>query len=196
MEQRSNGKEVLNQPVLLLNRYCSPITVTTARRALILLYGGSGRALDERGDSYEFGDWLQLPVRSADEAIPIVNGALRVPRVLQLLHYDRVPHPGVRLTRRNLMLRDGWSCQYCGRRGSPRELNVDHVLPRSRGGNDSWENLVVACHPCNRKKGRLTPREAEMPLLSTPHRPRWSTAAQILMSTQAPFIEWRPFLSS
>ncbi|HTM45639.1 MAG TPA: HNH endonuclease, partial [Polyangiaceae bacterium] len=160
------------------------------------LYGGSGRALDERGETYEFSDWRQLPVRNDDEALPIVNGALRIPRVLQLIHYDRVPHTGVRLTRRNLMLRDGWRCQYCGRRGSPRELNVDHVLPRCRGGEDSWENLVASCHACNRKKGRRTPREAEMPLLSVPVRPRWSTAAQIAMSVQAPFSEWRPFLDS
>jgi len=194
MEQSS--RVLLNQPVLLLNRYCSPVTVTTARRALILLYGGSGRALDERGETYEFSDWRQLPVRNDDEALPIVNGALRIPRVLQLIHYDRVPHTGVRLTRRNLMLRDGWRCQYCGRRGSPRELNVDHVLPRCRGGDDSWENLVASCHSCNRKKGRRTPREAEMPLLSVPVRPRWSTAAQITMSVQSPFSEWRPFLDS
>jgi 5-methylcytosine-specific restriction endonuclease McrA len=189
-----NGHGVLSQPVLLLNRYCSPVTVTTARRALVLLYGGSGRAVDERGDAYSFGDWLRMPVRDASEALPICNGALRIPRVLQLQNYDRVPQPGVRLTRRNLMLRDGWCCQYCGRRGSARELNVDHVMPRSRGGGDSWENLVIACHPCNRKKGRRTPREAEMPLLSTPQRPRWSTAAQILMSTKVPFREWQPFL--
>ncbi|HTM44633.1 MAG TPA: HNH endonuclease, partial [Polyangiaceae bacterium] len=80
MEQSS--RVLLNQPVLLLNRYCSPVTVTTARRALILLYGGSGRALDERGETYEFSDWRQLPVRNDDEALPIVNGALRIPRVL------------------------------------------------------------------------------------------------------------------
>jgi 5-methylcytosine-specific restriction endonuclease McrA len=94
------------------------------------------------------------------------------------------------------MMRDGWQCQYCGHTGSTRELNVDHVMPRSRGGRDSWENLVIACHPCNRKKGRHTPHEAGMRLRSEPKKPRWSTAAQILMTTRAPFAEWHPFLGT
>jgi 5-methylcytosine-specific restriction endonuclease McrA len=189
-----NTKSVLNHSVLLLNRYYAPVTVTSVRRAMILLYGGSGRALDERGESYEFSSWRGLPARNADEALPIVNGCLRVPRVMQLIRYERVPQASVRLTRRNLMLRDGWRCQYCGHSGSARDLNVDHIVPRSRGGDDTWENLVVSCQPCNRRKGRRTPKEAGMPLLSTPERPRWSTAAQILMTTQAPFSEWQPFL--
>jgi hypothetical protein len=176
-------RDVLNLPVLLLNRFFAPVSVTTARRALVLLYGGIGHAVDTAGDTYDFSLWRNLPVRGADDALPIVGGALRVPRVLHLLRYDRTP-------------RDEAQCQYCSRRPGNRELNVDHVLPRSRGGEDSWTNLVISCRSCNLKKGRRTPAEAGMKLLNEPKRPRWSTARQILMVMREPFAEWQPFLKA
>jgi hypothetical protein len=187
---------VLDSPVLLLNRFFSPVTLATARRAIVLLYTGAAQALDDRGEGHSFGDWLELPVRSGDDAILLVNGRLRVPRVLHLLRYERYPRAAVRLTRRNLMLRDEFQCQYCGRRPGLRDLNVDHVVPRSRGGVDSWENLVVSCRLCNLRKGRRTPEEAGMRLLQRPQRPHWSTAARILLATSEPFVEWQPFLKA
>lgn len=199
METSSGPREtrdVLGLPVLLLNRHYSPVSVTTARRAMILLYGGAARALDDRGETHDFGTWFELPVRERDDEIPIVGGALRVPRVLHLIRYDRAPRFTVRLTRKNLMLRDGQQCQYCGTRPALRELNVDHVMPRSRGGGESWENLVVSCRHCNLKKGRRTPEEAGMRLLRQPVKPRWSTTAHILLATREPFTEWQPFLQA
>jgi 5-methylcytosine-specific restriction endonuclease McrA len=188
------SRDVLTLPVLLLNRHYAPVSVTTARRAIVLLYGGAALALDQRGETHDFRTWLGLPVRDEDDRLTTVGGALRVPRVLHLLRYDRAPRFTVRLTRKNLMLRDGQQCQYCGKRPSLRELNVDHVLPRSRGGGDCWENLVVSCRACNLKKGRRTPEEAGMRLLRLPQKPRWSTTAHILLATRNPFEEWQPFL--
>ncbi|HYO96847.1 MAG TPA: HNH endonuclease [Polyangiaceae bacterium] len=195
-ESRGTPRDVLTLPVLLLNRHFAPISVATARRAFVLLYGGAARALDDNGDTYDFAAWLTMPVRSNDDRLPIIGSAVRVPRVLHLLRYDRAPRVAVRLTRRNLMIRDQFQCQYCGRRPSQRDLNVDHVLPRSRGGLDSWENLVVSCRVCNLRKGRRTPVEAGMSLLSVPQRPRWSTATQIRLVTREPFAEWQPFLQA
>lgn len=188
-------RSVLNVPVLLLNRHYAPVSVTTARRALVLLFAGAAVALDEHGDSHDFGAWQKLPVREVDDPLPIVGGNLRVPRVLHLVRYDRSPRFGVRLTRRNLMLRDGYECQYCGRRPGLRELNVDHVVPRSRGGNDSWENLVISCRRCNLVKGKRTPEEAGMRLRAKPRKPTWTTAVHIALTTRTPFEEWEPFLS-
>lgn len=182
--------------MLLLNRYFAPVSVTTARRALVLMYGGVAHAVDNTGEGHDFHTWRQMPVRTADDGLPIVGGSLRVPRVLHLLRYERTPRIAVRLTRRNLMLRDEFQCQYCARRPSQRELNVDHVLPRSRGGEDSWDNLVISCRTCNLKKGRRTPAEAGMKLLHDPERPRWSTAKQILLVMREPFEEWEPFLKA
>lgn len=185
---------MLSLPVLLLNRHFAPISVATARRAFVLLYGGTAQVIDDGGEAYDFGTWSSMPIRHGDDGLPIVGGAVRVPRVLHLMRYDRAPRVVVRLTRRNLMIRDQFQCQYCGRRPNARDLNVDHVVPRSRGGGDSWENLVISCRTCNLRKGRRTPTEAGMLLLSVPHRPRWSTATQISLVMREPFAEWAPFL--
>ena len=187
-------RDPLQLPVLLVNRLFVPVQVTTARRGLLLLFGGAALALDEAGELHEFARWRDLPVRERDDALPIVGGALRVPRILHLRRYERVRRAAVRLTRRNLMLRDGHQCQYCARHAPVRDLNIDHVMPRSRGGPDSWENLVTACRPCNLRKGRRTPDEAGMRLLRAPAAPRWSATMQLLHGEPAPFEEWGPFL--
>lgn len=187
---------MLALPVLLLNRFFAPVSVATARRAFVLLFGGAARAVDDGGETHDFGGWRSMPVRHGDDGLPIVGGALRVPRVLHLVRYDRAPRIAVRLTRRNLMIRDQFQCQYCGRRPNQRDLNVDHIVPRSRGGLDSWDNLVVSCRSCNLKKGRRTPNEAGMSLLTVPARPRWSTATQISLVTRHAFAEWTPFLGT
>ncbi len=188
--------DVLGTPVLVLNRLFEPVQVTTAKRAFVLLYGGVAQALDEEGETYDFDLWRGLPVRESDEGLPIVGGSLRVPRVLHLLRYDRQPRATVRLTRKNLMLRDSHQCQYCGKRPPIRDLNIDHVLPRSRGGDDTWENLVTACRVCNLRKGWKTPEEANMRLARRPFRPRWTMSAQILLGGGNRFVEWAPFLKA
>jgi len=187
---------VLNVPVLLLNRHFAPVSVTNVRRGMVLLFAGVALAVDERGDSHDFDQWRDLPVRGSDDQLPVVGGCLRIPRVLHLLRYDRAPRFGVRLTRRNLLLRDGYRCQYCGDEPGVRELNVDHVVPKSRGGRDTWDNLVISCRDCNLTKGKCTPDEAGMRLLRAPVKPGWSTAAHIALTTRTPFSEWRPFLGA
>ncbi|MEO8876439.1 MAG: HNH endonuclease, partial [Polyangiaceae bacterium] len=129
--------DTLEAPVLVLNRNFQPVQLTTARRAFVLLYGGSAQALDESGETFDFDAWRELPVRDDDDALPIVGGTLRVPRVVHLQRYDRAPRVTVRLTRRNIMFRDSFQCQYCAKRPALRELNIDHVIPRSRGGADT-----------------------------------------------------------
>ena len=190
-------RDPLDLPVLVVNRFFQPVQVTTARRAFLLLFGGAALAIDEAGDLHDFSGWRGLPVRDqVDDELPIVGGALRVPRVLHLRRYERMRRPTIRLTRKNLMLRDAHQCQYCARRPTVRELNIDHVVPRSRGGQDSWENLVTACRLCNLRKAWRTPEEASMRLLRTPAVPRWSTTTQILMGAPQPFKEWDPFLKA
>jgi hypothetical protein len=178
--------DVLSRPVLVLNRVFQPVQLTTAKRAFVLLYGGAARALDEAGEEYDFDVWRSLPVRDEDDGMAIIGGALRVPRVLHLHRYDRTPRVTIRLTRRNLMFRDAHQCQYCGK----------HVLPRSRGGCDTWENLVTACRVCNLRKGWRTPEEANMRLQRRPFRPKWTMTAQILLHSAMKYREWEPFLKA
>ena len=170
--------------------------MSSVRRALVLLYGGHGRALDVDGELYDFSSWAQSIPGDKDDLVALVHGELRAPRLMHLTHYDRQPILTLRLTRQNLFLRDHYQCQYCGKRPAVTELNLDHVMPRARGGIDSWENLVVSCRPCNLKKGKRTPREAGMTLLRAPHVPALSHAALLLQGLSAPFAEWEPFLAT
>lgn len=186
--------DVLTIPVLVLNKNFEPVHLTTARRAFVLLYGGAALAIDESGEGYDFELWRELPLRDDDDFVPTVTGSVRVPRVVHLHRYDRTPRLQVRLTRRNLMVRDAHQCQYCGKRPALRDLNIDHVLPRSRGGLDSWENLVTSCKSCNLRKGWKTPEEASMRLARRPFRPKWTMTAQILLGTGSRYREWEPFL--
>ena len=188
--------DVLSMPVLVLNRFFQPVQITTVKRAMVLLYGGAAEAIDEEGEARDFDAWRGMDVRADDDALPIVGGALRVPRVVHLHRYDRTPRTTVRLTRRNLMFRDAHQCQYCGRRPALRDLNIDHVTPRSRGGGDSWENLVTACRDCNLRKGWKTPEEANMRLARMPFRPKWTMTAQLLMGAGWRFKEWEAFLKA
>ncbi len=185
----------LDAPVLVLNRHYQPVRVTPARRALLLLFGGSARALDHKFDAYDFSTWMSTPPRHGDETIGTTSGPLRVPRVLLLHRYGRVPMTTLRLSRRNVYLRDDHTCQYCGRKPPVKDLNLDHVKPRSQGGTSSWENLVTSCRRCNFRKGGFTPEGAGMHLLREPTRPNW-TLAVALSAAPRHFAEWEPFLPS
>jgi len=188
--------EPLELPVLVVNRSFVPVHITSVRRAFLLLFRGSALVIDARGDLFDFPSWQALEVSDDDDAIPIIGGVLRAPRVLHVRRYERVRRPSLRLTRRNVMLRDAHQCQYCTTRPPLRELNIDHVMPRSRGGSDTWENLVTACRRCNLTKSSRTPEEANMRLIRQPSTPRWSMTTQLLMNSARTFEEWAPYLEA
>jgi 5-methylcytosine-specific restriction endonuclease McrA len=123
-----------------------------------------------------------------------VNFEIQVPRVIRLLFYDRVPKQTVRLNRRNIFLRDASRCQYCGGKFPSSELSLDHVLPRSRGGQTTWDNVVCACVACNVRKGGRTPQEAGMTLVQRPVRPRHSPLLVIKLGNPK-YESWKTFLS-
>lgn len=177
---------------LVLNRSYLPVHVTTVRRAFSLLYRGVARAVDENYRTFDFADWTTVSTMDS-EVVGLVSGLVRVPRVILLVSFDRVPRREVRFSRHNIFMRDGSSCQYCGERRARSELNLDHVVPRSRGGTTTWENIVCACLDCNRRKGGRTPEEAGMRLRRRPRRPSWTPfVARTLAGTC--YREWRPFL--
>jgi 5-methylcytosine-specific restriction endonuclease McrA len=122
-----------------------------------------------------------------------VSLEIRVPRVIRLLFYNRVPKNQVKLNRRNIYARDGSRCQYCGKRFSSSELSLDHVVPRAQGGKASWTNIVCACTECNKKKGGRTPRQAGMKLTRKPTRPSRSPVLALkLMSGK--YEAWKDFV--
>jgi 5-methylcytosine-specific restriction endonuclease McrA len=189
------GLSVLNSKVLVLNRSYLPVHITSVKRAFALLYQGVAHAVDEHYRTFDFDSWRDLSVELHHERLGVVGGFIRVPRVLLLLAYERVPKRHVRFSRFNIYARDGNTCQYCGKRFARIELNLDHVIPRSRGGVSSWENVVCSCHTCNRRKGGRTPEEAGMHLIKRPRRPEW-TAFNFETFSLRHHKEWMPFLST
>lgn len=184
---------MLDSSVLVLNRVYQPIHVTSVRRAVSLLYQGVARALDEQFRLMDFESWAAIAVAVREEAIHTPTRAIRVPRVVVLVAHAHLPRHRVRFSRLNVYARDESTCQYCGRRLPRSELNLDHVVPRSRGGSTSWENVVCSCVSCNLRKGGRTPEEAGIRLLRPPTRPQW-TAVFRGAARRALYRQWIPFL--
>ncbi len=185
----------LSTQVLVVNRHMQAVHITSARRAFVLLYSDVARGLDSSWMSHDFASWCETPPEEGEPSVGTSRGMVRIPRVIQLVAYDRMPRAVVRLSRRNIFLRDAYTCQYCNKRFSTRDLNLDHVMPRSRGGPTTWENVVCSCRVCNLEKGGRTPAEAGMRLSRKPSRPRWSPVLALAFSPRRP-KEWEPFLSS
>jgi 5-methylcytosine-specific restriction endonuclease McrA len=162
------------QQVLVLNASYEPLNVTTVRRAHVLVFKGKAEVVEE----------LDRPLRSA-------STAFTWPHVIRLVKYVRVPRAVQRkISRRALFARDGWRCVYCGTASG--RLTLDHVTPRSRGGESVWENVVTSCAPCNLRKGNRTLEEAAMSLAKLPRPP----APVLFIQLAAPKIpeRWQPYL--
>jgi len=186
---------VLSTSVLVLNRLYQPVHVTSVRRALILLYRGAAKAVDQQYQTFDFESWAEVSAAVHEESIGTPHKRLRVPRVILLQAYDHLPRARVRFSRLNIYARDRNTCQYCWRRPQRAELNLDHVVPRSHGGVTSWENVVCSCVPCNLRKGGRTPDQAHMKLLRQPIRPRWTPFFRGPPKTGAFYEQWLPFLT-
>jgi len=185
---------ILHTKVLILNRSYLPIHVTSVKRAFSLVYQDIARVVNEQYQTFDFESWSHLSVSVREESVGLVNRLIRVPRVILLVGYDRVPKRQVRFSRYNIYARDNCTCQYCGDRLPRQELNLDHVIPRSRGGSSTWENVVCSCLDCNRRKGGRTPHEAGMALARKPLRPKWTPFMQETFSLSS-YREWLPFLN-
>lgn len=182
-----------NASVLVLNKNFQPIHITSARRAVSLLYLGVARAIDEQFRVFDFQSWAQLTAELGQDAWGTVDSKIRIPRVIVLQIYDRLPRTKVRFSRHNIYMRDGNRCQYCSWSGPRTDLNLDHVVPRAQGGRSSWENVVCCCIKCNLKKGARTPEQANMRLAKKPERPRWTPTFRA-QGDAIRYREWLPFL--
>ncbi|MEZ4862242.1 MAG: HNH endonuclease [Caldilineaceae bacterium] len=167
----------MSRQVLVLNAGYEPLSLVSIRRAIVLL-------LREKAELIEA---TQQMLHSADQALPI-------PLVIRLVHYVKLPHRRVPATRAAVMVRDLYTCQYCGEAPGRAELTVDHVIPRSRGGAHSWHNLVTACKRCNQKKGSQTPDEASMHLIRKPVEP--SYVALVLLSNPVAAERWERLMGA
>src|SRR6201996_9232647 len=167
----------LQKPVLVLNASYETINICGARRALVLV--------------------LKVLASAEEESLHAIHSArnsVRLPSVIRLLEYRRIPHQTRALSRKNILMRDRYTCQYCHRAMPSGELTLDHVIPRSRAGESAWENLVACCHPCNNRKGNRTPDEAGMKLLRPPRPFTLHTSRHLMRLLGRSDDQWRKYL--
>jgi 5-methylcytosine-specific restriction endonuclease McrA len=167
----------LYKPVLVLNASYEPINVCAARRALVLVLKGVASA-EEHSSSH---------VHSS-------RHTMRLPSVIRLLEYRRIPHQTRALSRKNILMRDRYTCQYCYKILPSGELTLDHVIPRSRAGDTTWENLVACCNPCNNRKGSRTPEEAGMKLARLPRPFSLHTSRHLMRLLAKSDSQWKKYL--
>jgi 5-methylcytosine-specific restriction endonuclease McrA len=159
--------------VLVLNASYEPLNITGWRRAAILMLKGKAESIEHNGK--------------------YLHRDFPLPTVIRLRHYVTVPYREIPLTRRNILNRDNHTCQYCGCKGD--DLTLDHIIPRSRGGGASWENLITACMRCNVKKGSRTPKEANLYLPHQPRRPHSSLHYEVASHiNNGSHAEWRKYI--
>jgi 5-methylcytosine-specific restriction endonuclease McrA len=196
------SQSVLDTNVLVLNRFYMAIRVINVRRAFTLLYRDCAEVIDNDTNqyiSYDFECWCELSQLTSvdkqpgEDYIQAVSFELRVPRIVRLTRFEKMPMQAVRFNRKNLFARDDHACQYCGRNEPAHKLSLDHVIPRSLGGPTTWENLVCCCLRCNSRKGGRTPKQARMTLMSRPTKPRVNP--MLIQSMEDPRYEcWKTFL--
>ncbi len=179
----------LNRQVLVLNRLWQPVNMCSARRAITLVFLGHAHVVgtdeDDEFFTHDVDSWLAHSSSHSEgkNVVRSVSSCFRVPEIIVLSLFDRLPKKQVKFTRENIYRRDSFSCQYCGFEFQPKELNLDHVVPRDKGGRSTWENVVTSCIPCNTRKANKLPREANMYPRGEPKAPSWRP---LFSTTQRP----------
>ena len=192
---------MLDRQVLVLNRLWQAINVCTVRRAFTLVCQGhahvvSTETADGRNNfrTHDFESWRDFSTREPEEEmVHTISFKIRVPRIIVLMIFDRLPKKEVKFTRHNIFERDKNTCQYCGKVFEKRDLNLDHVIPRDKGGMTTWENIVCSCIPCNTRKGNRLAHQVGMHLIRKPVRPKWRPFVNITFDGQH-HESWRHFV--
>jgi 5-methylcytosine-specific restriction endonuclease McrA len=185
--------KTLERPALVLNRNWQPVNITTVARALVLVWNEAARVVDPADyQLYDWSDWSKLRPRDDERYVQAIQFRLRVPEVIALTQFDRIPTTSVAFSRRNLFKRDHYTCQYCGCQPGSEDLTIDHVLPRSQGGDSRWENCVLACMSCNKRKANRTPQQAHMKLRRSPVQPAWNP---LYAAHELRIKSWSKFIS-
>lgn len=183
---------VIQRPTLVLNRNWQAVNVTPVSRALSMVFSGTARVVEPQTyEQYDWNDWAAKQPVDGEAFVQAVAMRLRVPEVVTLTGYDRLPEATVTFSRRNIFKRDRFVCQYCGTQPRREDLTLDHVVPRAQGGQSTWENCVLACLDCNSRKAARTPTEAGMRLRRAPVRPNWRpmfAAANVRIASWSHFV--------
>ena len=185
---------------LVLNKSYYAIHIIPWEKSVSLVYQGAAEAVDSNLQCYNFDNWCELSalMEKHDHGfVHTISMKVAIPEVIRLTKYNQLPRQEIRFTRSNLYHHYKNKCCYCGGQFSTRELNLDHIIPRSKGGLTSWENIVTSCYSCNSIKDDRTPEQAGMKLLVKPSKPKWQGVRTILKQAPLPIpVSWQNLLDS
>ena len=200
-----SANSALDASVLVLNKLFMAVHVVSVRRAFCLLCKDLAEVVnleDGQFATYNFESWREVSEHRAkhfrqeeDDWVRTSSSQIQVPRVIRLFAYEKMPKHTVKFNRRNIFARDNNQCQYCGRKFPTTELSLDHINPRSQGGQSTWENIVCACVNCNVRKGGRTPKQAHMSLIRKPEKPKRSPLLNLKL-THKKYQSWKTFLDN
>ncbi len=191
----------LESSVLVLNKFFAAVHVVNAKRAFAMLCKESAEVVsldDGHYNSYDFTSWVdvsafkaecELPDEDRYESIKTFSLEIRVPKIIRLVVYDKLPKATIKFNRKNIFARDKNRCQYCGKKVPTSELSLDHVIPRTQGGTSNWKNIVCACTNCNKHKGGRRPEEAGMKLICKPVKPNHCPLIQLKLGISINLFE-------
>lgn len=186
-----------SRSVLILNKNWIPINTTTPKHSFALLYNNNAKSINfnKDGDIELIGwnEWVNLDT-NGDLFVNTVRGGIKIPKIIVLSYFDKIPRQAIKFTQKNLWERDNYTCQYTGKKINKFNGNIDHVVPRSKGGKTSWENCVLAHKEINAKKANNTPEEAGLKLLKKPNEPRMMPVS-FYIRNEYEIKEWDMFLN-
>ena len=197
----------LESSVLVLNKFFAAVHIVNAKRAFTMLCKESAEVVsidDGQYNSYDFTSWVdvsafkaecELPDEDRYESIKTFSLEVRVPKIIRLVVYDKLPKATIKFNRKNIFARDKNRCQYCGKKVPTSELSLDHVIPRTQGGTSNWKNIVCACTNCNKHKGGRRPEEAGMKLICKPVKPNHCPLIQLKLGSNK-YNSWKQFLNN
>ena len=197
----------LESSVLVLNKFFAAVHIVNAKKAFAMLCKESAEVVsidDGQYNSYDFTSWVDVSVFKAEcelpnedryESIKTFSLEVRVPKIIRLVVYDKLPKATVKFNRKNIFARDKNRCQYCGKKVPTSELSLDHVIPRTQGGTSNWKNIVCACTNCNKHKGGRRPEEAGMKLICKPVKPNHCPLIQLKLGSNK-YNSWKQFLNN
>ena len=197
----------LESSVLVLNKFFAAVHIVNAKKAFAMLCKESAEVVsidDGQYNSYDFTSWVdvsafkaecELPDEERYESIKTFSLEIRIPKIIRLVVYDKLPKATVKFNRKNIFARDKNRCQYCGKKVPTSELSLDHVIPRTQGGTSNWKNIVCACTNCNKHKGGRRPEEAGMKLICKPVKPNHCPLIQLKLGSNK-YNSWKQFLNN
>jgi 5-methylcytosine-specific restriction endonuclease McrA len=183
--------------VLILNKHWIPINTTTARHSFALMYSENAKGImieEDKVVPLEWNEWVSLNLKENDRTVKTVRGFVKIPTVIVLNHYDKIPRQIIKFTQKSLWERDNFTCQYTGKKVTRTNGNIDHIIPRSQGGKTSWENCVIAHKEINAIKADRTPEQAGLKLLKKPSAPRIMPVSFYIRNKEE-VKDWEMFLN-